>query len=207
MRRDDRDGGAIRRASERCARARISHGPKGKGVRSTPRGRTDNSLEHLLWENRSRRWGQRWLIHCFPCKLVIRLRRPPGMKRMLARAFRRRREIPCSAQKIPCTFPAGRKIFPCSPTQGILPQASRIQGLFGAYLGEKARIPCKFAARREFFPLAYLRGRMTGLEFLSSRESDRSLKAPDVIRDQRQRGAIGPGCRFSPKRLERLARF
>src|SRR5271167_4987739 len=94
------------------------------------------------------------------------------MKRMLARAFRRRREIPCSAQKIPCAFPAGRKIIPCSPTQGILPQASRIQGLFGAYLGEKVRIPCKFAARREFFPLAYPRGRMTGLEFLSRANSE-----------------------------------
>src|SRR5271166_687281 len=71
------------------------------------------------------------------------------------------------AKKIPCTFPAGGKIIPCSPTQGSLPQAPRIQGLFGAYLGEKVRIPCKFAARREFFPLAYPRGRMTGLEFLS----------------------------------------
>ena len=90
---------------------------------------------------------------------------------MLARAFRRRREIPCSAQKIPCTFPAGRKIIPCSPTQGILPQVPRIQGLFGAYLGEKVRIPCKFAARRELFPLAYLRGRMTGLKFLSGRQA------------------------------------
>src|SRR5271167_1473912 len=83
------------------------------------------------------------------------------MKRMLARAFRRRREIPCSAQKIPCRFPAGRKITPCSPTQGILLQAPRIQGLFGAYLGEKVRIPCKFAARREFFPLAYPRQLLT----------------------------------------------
>src|SRR5271157_2119876 len=102
------------------------------------------------------------------------------MKRMLARAFRRRREIPCCAQEIPCAFPAGRKIIPCSPTQGILTQAPRIQGLFGAFLGEKVRIPCKFAARREFFPLAYPRGRMTGLEFLSSRESAPKRRSPDA---------------------------
>src|SRR5208282_2144893 len=46
------------------------------------------------------------------------------------------------ARKIPYIFPAWAQKIPCSPAQGILPQAPKLQGLFDADFRERGRIPC-----------------------------------------------------------------
>jgi hypothetical protein len=65
-------------------------------------------------------------------------------------------EIPCSGEKAPCSakkIPSSAQKFPCSSPQGILPQATEIQGHFAAYGDASAPIQREFPANREFFPV------------------------------------------------------
>src|SRR5271166_3258854 len=117
---------------------------------------------------------------------------------LVVRAFRRRRGNSLLGRKIPCIFPARRKKYPARPAQGILPQGTQIQGLFGTDFPERGRIPCCLPAQQGIFPACDPLPRLQ--QALRLRQLDDKIR---LVLTSSNRLAFS----YPRKRVSRLARF